>query len=44
MTIKFMNTKERCLQCGEKLQAIEITNIKDQHFCSNDCKDTWENQ
>lgn len=39
-----MNTKERCLDCGEKLknETHIIKNKDGQHFCSNWCKDNWK--
>jgi len=40
--IKFMNTKNRCLDCGEKLRENIIKNKNEEKFCSNWCKDNWE--
>lgn len=37
--VEFMKTKERCLQCGEKLK--EDTKSKSR-FCSNNCKEKWD--
>lgn len=39
--VKFMKTKERCLDCGEKL-VKPIVNKEGQKFCTNWCKDNWE--
>lgn len=44
--VKFMNTKERCLQCGEKLsekQDITVNYDNDIHkFCNAYCLDQWQ--
>ena len=45
-----MSTKERCLQCGEKLLPEKIEqkkeNIKDPFlkFCNAHCMNEWSNQ
>lgn len=38
-----MNTKERCLQCGEKInkETIEIKTKEGNKVCPNWCKDNW---
>jgi hypothetical protein len=39
---KFMNTKERCLQCGIKLEKREVIKTNEGYkVCSNWCKDNW---
>lgn len=40
--VKFMNTKDHCLQCGKKLDAYVSVTKDIKIVCSNTCKDEWE--
>lgn len=41
---KFMNTKERCSQCGDKLKenAAPVKTKDGYKVCSNWCRDNWD--
>lgn len=42
--INFMNSKERCVQCGEKIKtgAAEKRTKEGSKVCSDPCKDIWD--